>query len=84
VPEGAQSTELAGKAKRVVGIFVLMVGAGVVLDSSAAWAGTVIMLIGMAFFIWGVAEARPRATVMLPGHDSHNTAAAARPTESNP
>jgi len=83
VPEGAQTTELAGKAKRVVGIFVLMVGAGIVLDSSATWAGTVIMLIGMAFFVWGVAEAWPRATVTLPERDSHATAAATRPTEGN-
>ena len=83
MPEGAQTTELAGKAKRVVGIFVLMAGAGIVLDSSAGWAGTVIMLIGIAFFIWGVAEARPRATVTLPEPDSHTTAAATKPTESN-
>jgi hypothetical protein len=50
VPEGAQSTELAGKAKRVVGFFVLMAGSGIVLDSSAGWSGTAIMMIGMAFF----------------------------------
>jgi hypothetical protein len=83
VPEGAQTTELAGKAKRVVGIFVLMVGAGIVLDSSAGWAGTVIVLIGMAFFIRGVAEAWPRATATLPERDKHATGAATKPTGSN-
>ena len=83
MPEGARSSELAGKAKRVVGIFVLMAGGGIVLDGSAGWAGTVIMLIGMAFFIWGVAEARPRATVTRPERDAHATAAATKPTESH-
>jgi threonine/homoserine/homoserine lactone efflux protein len=77
-------TELAGKAKRVLGTFVLMVGAGIVLDSSAGWAGTVIMLIGVAFLIWGLAEAWPRATVTLPGRDSHSVAAASKATEGNP
>ena len=81
--EGAQSTELAGKAKRVVGFFVLMVGSGIVLDSSASWPGTAIMMIGMAFFIWGVAGARPRATTMLDERDSQVTPAATKPTESN-
>jgi hypothetical protein len=83
VPEGPQTTALASKAKRVVGFFVLMAGGGFVLDSSAAWAGTAIMLIGIAFFIWGVAGARRRTTMMLDERDSHPTPAATRPTESN-
>jgi hypothetical protein len=81
--EGKHRPESAGKAKRVVGTFVFMVGAGIVLDSSAAWPGTVIMLIGMVLFIWGVAAAFPRETVTQPERDRHATAAATRPTESN-
>ncbi len=81
MPEGDQRPELAGKAKRVVGTFVLMVGAGIVLESSAGWAGTMIMLVGMALFIWGVAAAWSHPRVALPGHDSHNAVAAARPGE---
>jgi hypothetical protein len=83
VPEGPQTTALAGKAKRVVGFFVLMAGGGIVLDSSAAWAGATIMLIGIGFFVWGVAQARPRATVMPAARDSHATPAATTSTESN-
>jgi len=82
MPKGDRSTEPVGKAKRVVGIFVLMVGAGIVLDSSAGWVGTVLMLIGIVFFIWGVAEAWQRAAVTRLERDSHVTAAT-RPTESN-
>jgi hypothetical protein len=83
VREGTQTIALAGKAKRVVGFFGLMAGAGIVLDSSAGWAGAVIMLAGLALFIWGAAEAKPRATVLLPEHDDHAAAAATRPTEGN-
>jgi len=66
MPEAENSVDLAGKAKRVVGTFVLMVGAGGVLDSWAAWAGTVFMLIGMIVFVWGIAEAWARDTVTRP------------------
>jgi hypothetical protein len=83
MPESGRTTELAGKAKRVVGTFVLMVGAGIVLDSSAGWAGTITMLIGMALFIRGVVEAWPRATVTLPERDKHAAEAATKPTGSN-
>ena len=81
MPEGVQTAALAGKAKRVLGFFVAMLGAGIVLDSPAAWIGAVIMLAGVAFFVWGAAEARQRATATLPEPDSH--AAATRPTEGN-
>jgi protein-S-isoprenylcysteine O-methyltransferase Ste14 len=81
--EGTHTTALAGKAKRVVGFFALMAGAGIVLDSSAGWTGAVIMLAGLALFIWGAAEARPRATVLLPERDDHAAVAATRPTEGN-
>ena len=41
-----------------------MVGAGIILDSHAAWMGTVVMLVGGGVFAWGLVEARPR-TAML-------------------
>jgi hypothetical protein len=83
MPEGEPSVDLAGKAKRVVGTFVLMVGAGVVLDRWAAWAGTVVMLVGIIVFVWGIAEAWARDGVTRHERENHATAAATKPTESN-
>ncbi len=75
--------ELAGKAKRVVGFFVFMVGSGIVLDSSAAWMGGLIMLIGALVFIWGVAEASSRSALRLPAREDAPPAPMAPPTGSN-
>ena len=78
---GALRRELTGKAKRVVGVFVFMAGAGIVLDSPAIWVGAAIMLGGVAAFLWGIADTRVREGLALHEHDSHPSAAATRPTE---
>ena len=81
MPEAAP-VEFAGKAKRVVGMFVSMLGSGILLESSAFWIGTVIMLAGMATFIRGLAEARQQASLTAAEQKSY-PAAAVHPTESN-
>ncbi len=78
---GAVQRELAGKAKRVVGVFVFMSGAGIVLDSRAVWVGAAIMLGGVAAFLWGIADTRVREALALHEHETHASAAATRPTE---
>jgi hypothetical protein len=52
--------DLAGKGKRVVGTFVLMMGAGAIVDAHAMWIGATVMLLGAAAFLQGALEARRR------------------------
>jgi hypothetical protein len=49
--------ELRGKGWRVIGYFIWMLGAGVVLDSESSGAGGVLLLLGAALFGLGVAQA---------------------------
>ncbi len=74
---------LAGKAKRVAGFFVFMVGSGIILDSTASWVGGLLMLVGAVVFIWGVAEAGSRSSLRLPAHEDAPSAPMAPPTGSN-
>jgi hypothetical protein len=46
--------ELRGKGWRVVGYFVWMLGAGVVLDSDWLTLGRALLAIGAAVFLFGV------------------------------
>jgi hypothetical protein len=46
--------ELRGKGWRVIGYFVWMMGAGVVLESGQLTAGRLLLLIGAALFGLGV------------------------------
>ncbi len=78
---GTVQRDLTGKAKRVVGVFVFMSGAGIVLDSRAIWVGAAIMLAGVAAFLWGIVHTRVREALVLHEHESHASAAATRPTE---
>lgn len=48
--------ELRGKGWRVIGFFVWMLGAGVVLDSSALGAGGVLLTVGAVLFGLGVIQ----------------------------
>ena len=48
--------ELRGKGWRVLGYFIWMLGAGVVLDSNARPLGTVLMITGVALFATGVCQ----------------------------
>jgi len=58
--------EVVAKAKRVVGMFVAMVGSGIALESAAVWTGMGIMLVGLGLMGWGLAEAADRPS-WLPG-----------------
>jgi len=71
--------ELRGKAQRVIGFFVFMIGAGLLLETRAAWAGTSVALLGVGLFVWGVLETRPRATGATPASVS-----VAQATEEHP
>jgi hypothetical protein len=57
---------LAGKGKRVAGVFVLMIGAGAIVDRHALWTGIVVMLLGAAAFVWGMLAARSRGETRAP------------------
>ena len=59
MPELARQ-ELLGKEKRVLGVFVLMLGAGIVLETSVRWLGAVLLLSGAACLVWGALDLRPR------------------------
>ncbi len=74
---------LAGKAKRVAGFFVFMVGSGIVLDSADTWIGGLLMLVGAVAFIWGVVEAGSRSPLGLAAHEDAPPAPMAPPTGSN-
>ncbi len=50
--------ELRGKGLRVLGYFIWMLGAGVVLDSNATGAGAALCAGGAALFGVGVAQGR--------------------------
>lgn len=76
----ATPPELAGKAKRVVGVFVAMVGSGITLESSAVWTGMVIMLVGVALLVWGLAPATPKTSWPV-GKQESDPAPAPRATE---
>lgn len=43
-----------GKGRRVAGFFVFMLGAGLMLESTAVWCGAVLMAIGAIVFARGV------------------------------
>ncbi len=50
----------AGKGKRVAGVFVVLLGGGVVLESVAPWVGVSLTAIGVALLVWGFAQMRDR------------------------
>ena len=62
--------ELAGKGKRVGGVFVFMIGASITLDTHALWIGVPILAIGAALFAWGMAEARETNPLAAPARDA--------------
>lgn len=52
--------DFKGKQRRVLGVFVLMLGAGIVLETSARWLGALVLLSGVAALAWGALDLRPR------------------------
>ena len=56
----------AGKGKRVAGTFLLMLGAGIVLESSHRWIGGVVLLAGVVAYVRGLLHIRPRTAAAAP------------------
>lgn len=53
--------ELSGKGWRVLGYFLWMLGAGIVLDSDACATGVAILVAGGALFALGAAQSLVRS-----------------------
>jgi len=56
--EGGAAPESAGKANRVTGVFVFMMGAGMILDVHAMWVGVPLSIVGAVTFAWGLLQIR--------------------------
>jgi hypothetical protein len=57
-----------GKALRVFGFFLVLLGSGVILDSNGDAAGAAIAVCGIALFVWGIGRltARSRTDMSQP------------------
>lgn len=53
--------ELRGKGWRVLGYFIWMLGAGVILDSAAAGVGGTLLALGAGLFLCGALQGDGRA-----------------------
>ncbi len=62
--------ELAGKGKRVGGVFAFMIGASIILDTHAFWVGVPTLAFGAVLFGWGMAAARAPEPLTAPRHDA--------------
>jgi membrane-bound ClpP family serine protease len=62
----ATTPPMAGKGTRVVGTFLFLLGAGIVLESAHRWMGGTLMLGGIAALVRGALDARPHTVV--PSH----------------
>ena len=62
--------DAAVRSAGVGGTFVVMIGAGLVLETGAAWVGIVVLLAGIGLMLWGSltagADARDPAAAPLP------------------
>ena len=58
--------QLAGKGKRVAGVFALMIGASIILDTHLTWFGLPILAVGAALFVWGIAGGRAPEPLAAP------------------
>ncbi len=54
---------LAGKGKRVAGVFAIMIGASIILDTHAVWIGLPVLAVGATLLGWGIVEARKPAAL---------------------
>ena len=64
---------LAGKAQRVTGTFVLMIGAGIILDAHVTWLGLPLLLLGIVLFAWGMSAARAAEPAVVGVEDTAET-----------
>lgn len=51
--------ELERKGRRVGGMFLIMIGSGIVLESEALWGGLAVLLGGLAVYLWGFVAKGP-------------------------
>jgi uncharacterized membrane protein len=56
----ARDAALAGKGKRVFGVFAILLGASLVLDTHALQLGLPVLVAGVMAFVWGMLESRAR------------------------
>jgi hypothetical protein len=50
--------DLAGKGKRVAGVFISMIGASIILDTHCMWLGLPMLAVGTVLFAWGMTATR--------------------------
>jgi hypothetical protein len=50
--------DLAGKGQRVAGVFVVMIGASVILDTHLMWVGLPLLAVGTVLFARGMSATR--------------------------
>ena len=62
------TTELAAKGRRVIGTFVAMLGAGMIVDAHVMWIGVPVMLIGAVLVAWGLVAPRAHAAIAANAH----------------
>jgi hypothetical protein len=55
--------DIERRGRRVTGMFAFMIGAGVLLESSAVVAGTVLTVGGLALFAYGFVARRDRSVL---------------------
>ena len=58
MPDRDAAPESAGKAKRVTGVFVFMMGAGMILDVHIMWLGVPLSIAGALTFAVGLLQTR--------------------------
>lgn len=55
----ADLRELQRKGRRVGGMFLIMIGSGIVLESEALWSGLSVLLGGLVVYLWGFMAKSP-------------------------
>ena len=50
---------IAAREKRVLGVFVLMIGCGLILDFGCVWCGSTLIGTGMGLMAWGMTQTVP-------------------------
>jgi hypothetical protein len=56
---GTTAPAMTGRAQRVLGTFLLILGAGMVLESTGPRLGTLVMVVGAVALVRGLLDARP-------------------------
>jgi hypothetical protein len=61
---------IAAREKRGLGVFVLLLGAGLILDAASVWTGSLLMVFGLIVFAWGMSQSdrAPEAAQAVASH----------------